>query len=74
MTNRIRTLVVLGAVLMVRLSIGCGSAAPTVAVSKVAAPDSPEFLAAQEDANRFAEQRKQEEAKQRSRRRLPQVD
>lgn len=70
--HRKKWLFLLATLLIVRTSIGCGSSQPTVAVSKIATPDSPEFLNAQEEANRYHHQKQQEEAKQRARRRLPQ--
>lgn len=70
--NRNRLILCLMAVLLMRLSIGCGKSEPTSSVSKVAAPESPEFLKAQEEAKKYHEQKQAEETKQRSRRRLPQ--
>ena len=51
---------------------GCGTSEPTMAVSKVAAPDSPEFHKAREDANRTLQRQEQDEARLRKRRKLPQ--
>ena len=62
----------LAAGLVVLAAAGCGSSEPTTAVSKVAAPDSPEFLKAQEEANRTLQRQEQDESKLRKRRKLPQ--
>jgi|GEM_PF-5832123 len=70
--HRKLALFLLANLLIASTSIGCGRSQPTVAVSKIATPDSPEFLKAQEEANRYHQQKQQEEAKQRARRRLPQ--
>ncbi len=70
--NRYRWFFILATLLIIRTSIGCGQSKPTAAVSKIAAPDSPEFLKAREDADRYHERKQMEEANQRARRRLPQ--
>ena len=72
--QRIRASLWTSAVLVVLTTTGCGDSEPTAAVSKVAGPDSPEFLKAQEDANRTLLRQHQDEARLRKRRKLPQDD
>lgn len=70
--NRNRWLLLMATLLMIRTSIGCGTSEPTAAVSKIAEPDSPEFLRAKREADREHELKQQQEAKHRARHRLPQ--
>ncbi|MBI1324533.1 hypothetical protein GC170_15300 [bacterium] len=60
------------AALVALSSPGCGTSEQTMAVSKLASPDSPEFHKAQEDANRTLQRQEQDEARLRKRRKLPQ--
>lgn len=62
------------AALIVLTKTGCGTSEPTMAASKLAAPDSPEFQKAHEDANRTLRRQEQDEARLRKRRKLPQDD
>ena len=66
------TVIMAAAGFVVLGAAGCGTSEPTTAVSKIAAPDSPEFLKAREDANRTLQRQEQDESRLRKRRKLPQ--